>query len=1120
MTNPTGGFVGRTRCLLGCRGSQTLLLTALLSALLLASPSVSAQEALAEEAAAEVAEGQELANEAAASAETAATEGSEGAATEGSEEESSPEAESSEEAESPPTVDETAESEEASDEPATESAAESTSTDASEELAETPLAGGEADAAATGEVEEASSNDGWVILGIVIALFVVPMFIARQLSKSLRMPDHSWKFAVAIGTLAAAAVVVSLGEIKFGPDLSGGITLIYELQDTAFAEVEEGEAEGEPAELTVARKREVVRQLIGALNERVDPSGTKEVTIREYGQGQIEIIIPKANQQDLEVIERRIYTAGSLEFRITASPLFSENEEVIKLARALPPGESVVRLNGEKVAEWVTYDEAEFGPADRPDERTVKRMAGSTPQALIRVDDEMDVTGEFLSSASSGIDQRGRPEVRFRFNQQGAYRFGQLTGDHLPNASGQKYFLGILLDNKLLSAPSINSKITDQGVIEGNNTQEEVDFVVGILNAGSLPAALNKEPISRETISPTLGAETVEKGRLAIGVSLAIVMVFMVFYYRFAGIVACLALGANLLLILGLMVLIKAAFTLPGLAGLVLTVGMSVDANVLIFERIREELNRGAALRMAIRNGFGRATQTIVDANVTTLITAIVIYKIAPDNVKGFGVTLILGIVVSMYAAIFLSRIVFDVFERTRRLTTLKMGQIVGKSSIDFLGMRGFAAVVSAVVIGVGLVAVFNRGEDLLNIDFTGGSSVTMVLKEDQKMEFSEVKSQLDETELADANLSLVEVGDTNTKYTVSCVNQDVEAVQQVLQDAFGDSLQTYDIQVSEVAAIPGAAPAAEPADGEEAPAAPADLFAGGTEATLTFSIGAGLEDDAGVTFETANQLVRDALDATGNAGKGFEISNDDYRTGSARRFDQWSVRLALAGEASQEVFVALQQSTNSQPVFPLANKIGGRIAGDMRTLAIASTLISLLFIVLYIWFRFQSVYYGLAAVVALVHDVLVTLGVVSMSAFIVSGVPPLAQALLIEKFQISLPMVAAFLTIIGYSLNDTIVVFDRIREVKGKSPRLSAEMINTSINQTLSRTLLTSLTTLLTVVILYALGGDGIHGFAFALVVGVIVGTYSSIFIASPALLWMSNRSGETPKGTGARAA
>ena len=983
-------------------------------------------------------------------------------------------------------------------EPAAEDQADAQSADAPEAA---PAAGGGAAAGGAAGGDLTSSLSGYVVLAIIIALFVVPMWISNRLSKRLRMPDHSWKFATAMITLLAAGLVVWQAVlhdgIKFGPDLSGGIILIYELQDTSLVQDEgdQDDADKDPAR----DERQTVQQLIGALSERVDPSGTKEVTIREYGQKQIEIIIPKASQQELDFIERRIYTAGALEFRITVAPVFSENDDIIKAAKDLPLGENVVRLNGENVAEWVAYDEREFGPMEQEDHRIVKRSAGSTLQALVRIDDGQDVTGKYLRRASSGIDEQGRPEVRFSFNQEGAWRFGRLTQNHLPNASGQQYFLGIMLDKKLLSAPSILTKITSDGRITGSMGQEEVDFIVGILNAGSLPATLNKEPISRETISPTLGKETIEKGELAIGVSLAVVMVFMALYYRFAGVVACLALGANLLLILGLMVMLKAAFTLPGLAGLVLTVGMSVDANVLIFERIREELRRGAALRMAIRNGFGRATQTIIDANVTTLITAVVIYKIAPDSVKGFGVTLIIGIIVSMYAAIFLSRIVFDVYERTRRATTLKMGQIVGESHINFIGMRTVAAACSLVVIVIGIVATANRGEDLLNIDFTGGSSVMMMLKQDSAMNFSEVKDKLEHTELAQKNLSLVEVGGTGHRYTVSSIEEDVVGVQQLLHDTFGDDLQTYEVAVESIGPIA----AADTGEDEEA-----DPFAGGSQAVLKFSLGEGLEEDAGVTYEAVSQLVSDAVEATGNTGKRFTVSNDDYRTGSARRFDTWDVKIALPVDQANEVFRSLAEATQDKPVFPLANKIGNRIAGDMRTLAIAATVISLLFIVLYIWFRFQSVYYGLAAVIALVHDVLVTLGVVSLSAFLVNHIPLLANALLIEKFQISLPMVAAFLTIIGYSLNDTIVVFDRVREVKGKSPRLTADMLNTSINQTLSRTLLTSFTTLITVLILYALGGDGIHGFAFALVVGVIVGTYSSIFIASPALLWMSGTS------------
>ncbi len=1043
------------------------------------------------------------------------------------------------------------------------------------EDADAEAAGGEATsgAAATGAVPaggaaggdgETSALSGYAMLGIVIAIFLLPILIGGWLSKAVRMPDYSLKFSVAIGTLAAAAVIVWQGSVKYGPDLSGGMTLIYELQDTTVdpEDLADGEAAG--PDQSGRAKRELVSQLIAALSERVDPSGTKEVTIREYGAGQIEIIIPSVGRQEQELIERRIYTAGALEFRLTACPAFSENRDIIELANALPAGETEVRMGGKKVAEWVAYKEAEFGPVDQPDNRLVKRKAGQIPQALILTNDNLDVTGEYLRSSSAGVDQMGRPQVRFAMNQRGSYLMGRLTGSHLENASGQAYYLGVVLDKKLLSAPAIRGKITSQGEITGDMGKDEVDFIVGVLNSGSLPAQLNKEPISREQISPTIGAETVEKARTAIIYSLVVVMVFMLLYYRFAGIVACLALGANLLLILGFMVLFNAAFTLPGLAGLVLTIGMSVDANVLIFERIREERNRGAALRMAIRNGFGRATRTIVDANVTTLITALVIYKIAPDNVKGFGVTLIIGIVMSMYAAIFLSRIVFDVAEKLGSIRELGMGQIIGKTSIDFLSKRSVAAIVSVALIGLGLSSVFTRGTDLLNIDFTGGSSVTMVFKDGQELDFTEVKQQITEkTELADKNLSLVEVGERGSgkQYTVSSVEQDVAAVQQALQEAFGDRLKTYQVEASEVSSLdtktgsitrpdanfvslvsfqpeetaeapenetdesaaeeaPEESPAtdtdeetdADDADTPEAdeadePAVSADAgdpFAGGSSVKLKFAGG----EDGGLNFETVRQMVQDALNATGHSGAAVSVTNPLYQIGSARRFTEWDVKLALPEDEARDVVNQLETTASSKPIFPLANKIGGRVAGDMKTKAIAAIIISLVGIVAYIWFRFQHVMYGLAAVVALIHDVLITLGMIALSAWVVGNVPGLANGLLIEKFQISLPIVAAFLTIIGYSLNDTIVVFDRIREVKGKSPNLSADMINSSINQTLARTLLTSLTTFLSVILLYTFGGDGIHGFAFALVVGVIVGTYSSIFIASPSLLWMSQRS------------
>jgi SecD/SecF fusion protein len=1008
-------------------------------------------------------------------------------------------------------------------------------------------------------VSSESALPGLMLLLMVIAVFVIPIIIGGYLAKKWKMPEHGWRFSLAIGSIAAAALVLYFGELKFGPDLSGGITLIYELQDTSStATAGNQEVVDEATGQTISSKRALIQKMVGALSERVDPSGTKEVSIREYGPEQIEIIIPKASQEELSHIEKKIYTAGALEFRITASPAFSENREIIELAQALPPNQNEVIMGGKKVAEWMAYKQEEFGAPDEPNPRVVKRMAGNQPQALVLMNDGYDVTGDYLSQSASGVDEIGNPIVRFQFNDQGAARFGQLTGTHLPNPSGQHYALGIILDKELRSAPNINSKITNQGEISGINSKAEVDFLVEVLDAGSLPLSLNKEPISRETISPTLGAETVERGKTAMALCLLISVVFMSLYYRLAGVVASVALCVNLLLTLGVMVLFHAAFTLPGLAGLVLGVGMSVDANVLIFERIREERARGAALRMAIRNGYDRAFTTILDSNMCNLITAVVIYRIAPDNVKGFGVTLIISIVMSMFASVFLTRIIFDVAERVGKIKDLKMTQAIGKTNFDFMGKRFVAIGASWVLIAVGMFAVFQRGADLLNIDFTGGSSVTMVLKDEDNMTFSEVLDVLNETALADKNLSIVEVGEGGTRFTVSSIEQDVVAVQKIIQDKFGDKLQTYQVEttnlepigeqtgavgrrkisarlvnfqadaedteaVEETAEAPAGddatSPAEETSETEAAPAAEAtvaapttgaNLFEGGTSARLTF--GEEGDDDAGVNFETIEHMLSESLAATGHQSARMEINNPEYLLGSARRFNFWDVKLALPQAEAEKVFNHLETTTNSQPVFPLANKIGGRVADDLRTKAIAAIVVSFIGIIAYVWFRFHGWIYGVAAVIAIVHDVLITVGFLAMSAWLVQSIPGLASALMIEKFQISLPVVASLLTIIGYSLNDTIVVFDRIREVKGKSPKLTGEMINQSVNETLSRTLLTSSTTILSVIVLYIMGGEGIHGFTFALVIGIVVGTYSSVFIASPILLWLSHADQGSP--------
>jgi SecD/SecF fusion protein len=564
---------------------------------------------------------------------------------------------------------------------------------------------------------------------------------------------------------------------------------------------------------------------------------------------------------------------------------------------------------------------------------------------------------------------------------------------------------------------------------------------------------------------------------------------------------------------------------------------------VLIFERIREELGRGAALRMAIRNGFGKATSAVVDANLTTLITATVLYTVGTAPIKGFAVTLWLGVVLSMFTALFCSRVVFDIAERQRWITKLRMMRIIGKTQINFLGMRHVAAACSLTLIVIGMVGVYSRGKSLLDIDFTGGESVEVLFKTPQNI--ADIRKALPELpDLTVTDVQLLEGEAASVRFMINTSKRidpedeahrgksSLEVVEAYLHKVFGDKLTTNLVTIGNPTTIgaatarhelpppnvlaladPSATPPSEtkpaekpeeqsaekpeekPVEKPEAKPAAGGPFAGGTRAELTF--------DRNVNFDTLTDMVNKELVASGHEGARFDLSNEDYREGDTASYKTWVIKTKLPREKATEVLNSLKKSLENIPFFPSSSSIGGKVAGDMQLTAVYALLISLVGIVGYIWIRFQRVMFGLAAVVALVHDVLITLGVIALSAYVAG---PLGF-LLIDDFKIGLSVLAAFLTIIGYSLNDTIVVFDRIREVRGKSPGLTADMINTSINQTLARTLLTSVTTLLVVVILYIGGGQGIHAFAFSLLVGVLVGTYSSIFVASPALYWMASK-------------
>jgi len=610
-----------------------------------------------------------------------------------------------------------------------------------------------------------------------------------------------------------------------------------------------------------------------------------------------------------------------------------------------------------------------------------------------------------------------------------------------------------------------------------------------------------------------MGADAITKGRMASLFGLISTILCVLAYYRFSGLIATVALVLNLAMILASMMLFRQPLTLAGLAGLVLSVGMSVDANVLVFERIREEKEKNATNRMAIRNGFDRAWTTIFDSNLTTLISALVLYYVGTEQVKGFAITLIIGLAISMFTAVFFAHNLFEIAERWG-FAKLGMSDwvnstkrsIFGLADIDFLSYRNIAYLISGCLIAIGLLATVLRGRQFLDIDFNGGTSVVFSLDKtmepDRVREIAQKAFDVDEGGLPiQTTLTNVEMRefDKNTVFKLDVSLKDEEQVRDRLLKGFngetGAKLVTYDMKSAIQDPVGGA------------PLAPSNAPVESTAVKLTFL------DTIGSSSARLNatQIIESLVAASQAAGRNLvdsqvelEPTTDaNWTRTSEVGFSEWNVKLPYDAATTGLVLDQMRTAIQTKPVFQSFSKIESRVAGEMQQKAILGLLLSLLFITIYIWFRFNKVSYGVAAVVAVVHDVLITMGLLAVSHWLFR---PLGF-LLIEDFKVSLTIVAAILTVIGYSLNDTIVVFDRIREVKGKSPNLTEKMINASVTQTLSRTLLTSSTTIIAILLMYIWGGEGIHGFAFCLLIGIVVGTFSSIFIASPILLWLAQR-------------
>ena len=601
-----------------------------------------------------------------------------------------------------------------------------------------------------------------------------------------------------------------------------------------------------------------------------------------------------------------------------------------------------------------------------------------------------ELDGGVIVDARPDLDEYNRNIVTMAMNGSGAQKWQRLTAEAA--AQTPKRSVAVVLDNYVYSYPQVQNEIAGgRTQITGNFTAEEASDLANILRAGKLDAPARI--IQADVVGPSLGKEAISDSINSFAIALALVLLYMYFYYSGAGLVANLALLVNMFFIFGILNSFGAVLTLPGMAGIVLTIGMAVDANVIIFERIREELRLGKGLRAALVDGYKNSNSAIIDANVTTLIVGIILYSFGTGPIRGFATTLIIGILTSLFSALFISRVVFE-----NRLGKKKNVAFSTKTTqnwytninFDFLSKRRLAYIVSSIVIVIGLASLFTKGLNL-GVDFVGGRSFQV--RFDQSVEVSDV----------------------------------AESLSEVLVDAEGNAFTPVVKTLGESNQV---------------------------IITTNYRIG---ETGPAVDEDITNKLYAGV--------SGFfseEISREDFFT------DETEEAIGLVG----------------------SRVVGPTIADDIKTGAVYSIIFSLIVVFLYILGRFRKWQFSLGAVAALLHDVLFVLGLFS----ILDGVLPF-------QLEVDQAFIAAILTVIGYSLNDTVVVFDRIRENMGSRKANFEAGVNKSLNQTLSRTFNTSLTTFFVLLVIFLFGGEVIRGFMFALLVGVLVGTYSSLFIATPVM-------------------
>lgn len=746
-----------------------------------------------------------------------------------------------------------------------------------------------------------------------------------------------------------------------------------------------------------------------------------------------------------------------------------------------------------------------------------------------------------LTGASQTRDELGRPAISFQMDGIGGDLLGELTGSNL----GKK--MAVVLDDEIYTAPRLNGRITTSGIIEGDFSTAEINYIIKVLSNGSMEGKLSKEPISQQVVAAEAGADNLRKGLTAGVISFILCAGFMIVYYFGCGLLSILAMVLNLLLVVATMSIQNSPFTLPGIAGLILVFGMAVDANVLIYERMREEIKAGQDLKTAVRLGYQKAFASILDGNITTLIACVVLGFFGTQEIKGFAITLGLGNVMTLFTQLFVTRVAFGwLVERLgvwRRASMLPLAvRAIDRAltpSIDWLRYRFFfySITASLTIGGVALIAI--QGSDMFGSEFRGGTKITIQLA--QKPDGSRTvmtRAEIDKI-IDDAAAASPQNETLRTLQSADIVVINPEPGDQTRSSHF--TIKTTDTRATQVqqelvAALRGVIDA-QPAlsfAGADKPALSAPIFPI-VEPVLGKVIGNAAITDSVAGYLGGAAIVLDDISppvpvATINQRLAQLRRQQDFQIASAR--EQQVVLLRGSPDAAQAVVVlvkdpaisffdskdrwtrdlqqvewelvgaSLRQSTSLSNV----ESFSPQIARTFKAQATIALLLASVLISIYVWVRFGSLRYSLAAILTTLHDCVIAVAAIAFAQKFCELAPDLAASIGLQPFRLDLTLVAAVLTIMGYSINDTVVVMDRIRENKGKLEHATRAIINKSVNDTISRTIITGGTTFFAVIVLYTIGGEAVRAFAYAMIIGLIIGTYSSIAVAAP-LVWSEKR-------------